>query len=37
MRAPKTAARATVNLMLAVLALIIVAGVAGAYLLYFAL
>jgi hypothetical protein len=37
MRAPKTAARSTVNLMLAVLVLIIVAGVAGAYLLYYAL
>lgn len=34
MRAPKTAARATVNLMLVVLALIIACGVAAAYLLY---
>jgi hypothetical protein len=37
MRAPKTAARATVNLILAVLVLVIVVGVAGAYLLSFAL
>lgn len=37
MRAPKTAARATVNLMLAVLALIILCGIAGAYFLYAAL
>jgi hypothetical protein len=37
MRAPKSAARTTVNLMLAVLALIVVCGVAAAYVLYFAL
>ena len=37
MRAPKSAARTTVNLMLAVLVLIILFGVAGAYLLYSAL
>ncbi len=37
MRAPKTAARSTVNLMLAVLVLIIVAGITGAYLLYSAI
>ena len=37
MRAPKSAARTTVNLMLVVLTLILVCGVAGAYVLYFAL
>jgi LPXTG-motif cell wall-anchored protein len=34
MRAPKTAAKATVNLMLAALALILLGGIAAAYFLY---
>lgn len=37
MRAPKSAARTTVNLMLAVLAMIILGAVAGVYFLYIAL